>query len=53
MWNDISRKEILKTGRSFYKACKRSLSSLFSYAFVFPYSNSTETIYTPKIEGYR
>ena len=41
----------------FNKACKRSLSSLFSYAFVFSDCNSTEnvpkTIYTAKIVGYR
>ena len=41
----------------FNKACKRSLNSLFSYAFVFLVCNSTEnvlkTIYTAKIVGYR
>ena len=41
----------------FNKACKRSLSSLFPYAFVFSDCNSTEnvpkTIPTAKIVGYR
>ena len=41
----------------FNKAFKRSLSSLFLYAFIFSDCNSTEnipkTIYTAKIVGYR
>ena len=41
----------------FNKACKRNLSSLFSYAFVLSDCNSTEnvpkTIYTAKIVGFR
>ena len=55
--NGGSRKEISKQEDLLTKGCKRSLSSLFSFVFVFSDCSSTEnvpkTIYAAKIVGYR
>ena len=53
----VLAKKFQKQEDFFNKACKISMSSFFSYAFVFSDCNSTEnvpkTIYTAKIVGYR